>query len=87
MVQAWIADQTHHPGNENLSQGNIDSSSAVDENDSLFRAWTDELSQAREVPELTSPMLDSEFDLVCVPDVNYYPSQENGSGLNRKRKL
>ncbi|XP_063950732.1 B-box zinc finger protein 20-like [Daucus carota subsp. sativus] len=88
VVQAWIADQshqTHHPGNENLSQGNIDSSSAVDENDSLIRAWTDP-SQAWEVPE-SSPMLDSEFDLVCVPDVNYYPSQENGSGLNRKRKL
>ncbi|KAL1817944.1 hypothetical protein ACET3Z_020518 [Daucus carota] len=84
VVQAWITDQTHLPGNESLSQGNI--SSAVDENDSLIRAWTDP-SQAWEVPELTSPMLDSEFDLVCVPDVNYYPSQENGSGLNRKRKL
>ena len=81
MVQAWIADQTHHPGNENLSQGNIDSSSAVDENDSLIRAWTDP-SQAWEVPELTSPILDSKIDLVCVPDVNYYPSQESGSGLN-----
>ncbi|XP_063950508.1 B-box zinc finger protein 20-like isoform X1 [Daucus carota subsp. sativus] len=94
IVEAWIADQTHHPGNEILSQGTIDSSSAVDENDSLIRAWTEELSQAWEVPELRSQLLDSEFDLVCVPDVsyslvkdNYYPFQENGSGLNRKRKL
>ena len=94
VVEAWIADQTHHPGNEILSQGTTDSSSAVDESDSLIRAWTEELSQAWEVPELTSQLLDSEFNLVCVPDVsyslvkdNYYPSQENGSSLNRKRKL
>ena len=93
VIQAWIADH-----NENSSQGTIDSSSAVDENDSLIRAWTDEPSQAWAVPELTSPLLLDSVELdsatVCVPDVsyslvndNYYPSQENGSSLNRKRKL
>ncbi|XP_017251200.1 B-box zinc finger protein 22-like [Daucus carota subsp. sativus] len=90
VIQAWIADHT---------QGNIESSSAVDENHSLIRGWTEEPSQAWAVPELTSPLGESvELDStkVCVPDVsyslvlvndNYYPRQENGSIPNRKRKL
>ncbi|XP_017251735.1 uncharacterized protein LOC108222326 [Daucus carota subsp. sativus] len=78
VVEAWIA---HH------TQGNIESSSAVDENHSLTSAWTEEPSQAWAVPELTLDTVELDSATVCVPDVSYsLVNQENGSGLGRKRK-